>query len=318
MKKLALLLGALSLVSSVAYAKEVVPAVEEVVVVEEAAPVAAAPALRVTSVGQFIEVDNNSGSSNIGEDVFFGNTVGLAYGDDWTFGLMASKIWDVDTEGVHSKNHRIELDAWRHFDNFSVGARWRQESGKDRYLARVKYNYGMFSGWVDAGYESQNSHTDLEEISGNSYDDNWYSEGMPLAVTVGPVTVGYYYEYLKYVGNENITEDDFHKSDLRHQLRAMFPIYNGEKLTLSGEYRYQFAQDVDQYSTWRDYEIEEDWQEKTAHVAILNASYAVTDALTVSGYYRYDFNEYEAHGNISKDKADNYYGEFSVGWNYAF
>ena len=52
MKKLALLLGALSLVSSVAYAKEVVPAVEEVVVVEEAAPVAAAPALRVTSFGQ--------------------------------------------------------------------------------------------------------------------------------------------------------------------------------------------------------------------------------------------------------------------------
>ena len=59
MKKLALLLGALSLVSSVAYAKEVVPAVEEVVVVEEAAPVAA-PALRVTNFGQFIEVDNNA------------------------------------------------------------------------------------------------------------------------------------------------------------------------------------------------------------------------------------------------------------------
>ncbi len=70
MKKLALLLGALSLVSSVAYAKEVVPAVEEVVVVEEAAPVAAAPALRVTSIGQYVEVDNNSGSSDIGETVF--------------------------------------------------------------------------------------------------------------------------------------------------------------------------------------------------------------------------------------------------------
>ena len=60
MKKLALLLGALSLVSSVAYAKEVVPAVEEVVVVEEAAPVAAAPALRVTYFGQSIEIDNYS------------------------------------------------------------------------------------------------------------------------------------------------------------------------------------------------------------------------------------------------------------------
>ena len=312
MKKLALLLGALSLVSSVAYAKEVVPAVEEVVVVEEAAPVAAAPALRVTSVGQFIEVDNNSGSSNIGEDVFFGNTVGLAYGDDWTFGLMASKIWDVDTDGVHSKNHRIELDAWRHFDNFSVGARWRQESGKDRYLARAKYNYGMFSGWVDAGYEAQN-----EGDAGHTWDDNWYSEGMPVAVTVGPVTVGYYYEYLNYVGADNASENKV-ETDLRHQVRAMFPIYNGEKLTLSGEYRYQFAQDVEQYDKYYGAKVEEKWQEKTAHIAILNASYAVTDALTVSGYYRYDFNEYDAHGKGVEDKADNYYGEFSIGWNYAF
>ena len=66
MKKLALLLGALSLVSSVAYAKEVVPAVEEVVVVEEAAPVAVAPALTVTYFGQGLEVDNTSGSNSEG------------------------------------------------------------------------------------------------------------------------------------------------------------------------------------------------------------------------------------------------------------
>ena len=318
MKKLALLLGALSLVSSVAYAKEVVPAVEEVVVVEEAAPVAAAPALRVTNVGQFIEIDNASGHNtskgmaDIGEDVFFGTNVGLAYGDDWTFGLMASKIWNVDTDGVHSKNHRLELDAWRNFENFSVGARWRQESEKDRYLARFKYNYGMFSGWVDAGYESQN-----DGAAGYTWDDNWYSEGMPVAVTVGPVTVGYYYEYLNYVGADNASENAV-ETDLRHQVRAMFPIYSGEKLTLSGEYRYQFAQDVEQYDKFYEYKVEENWQEKTAHVAILNASYAVTDALTVSGYYRYDFNEYEAHGHGVQDKADDYYGEFSIGWNYAF
>lgn len=312
MKKLALLLGALSLVSSVAYAKEVVPAVEEVVVVEEAAPVAAAPALRVTSVGQFIEVDNTSGSSNIGEDVFFGNNVGLAYGDNWTFNLMASKIWDVDTDGVHSKNHRIDLDAWRNFENFSVGARWRQQTDKDRYYLRGKYSYGMFSGWADVTYEAQN-----DGPKGNTWDDNWYSEGMPIAVTVGPVTLGYYYEYYNYLGADNASENAV-ETDLRHQVRAMFPIYNGEKLTLSGEYRYQFAQDVEQYDKLYGHKVEENWQEKTAHIAILNASYAVTDALSISGYYRYDFNEYEGNGKGVKDKADNYYGEFSIGWNYAF
>lgn len=98
----------------------------------------------------------------------------------------------------------------------------------------------------------------------------------------------------------------------------MFPIYNGEKLTLSGEYRYQFAQDVEQYDKFYGHKVEENWQEKTAHIAILNASYAVTDALSISGYYRYDFNEYEGNGKGVKDKADNYYGEFSIGWNYAF
>ncbi len=306
MKKLVLLLGALSLVSSVAYAKEVVPAVEEVTVVEEA-PVAA-PMLRVTNVGQFIEVDNKSGSSDIGEDVFFGTNVGLAYGDDWTFGLMASKIWDMDTDGIHSKNHRIELDAWRHFDNFSVGARWRQESGKDRYLARVKYDYGMFSGWVDAGYEAQNE---------GDMDDNWYSEGMPVAVTVGPVTLGYYYEYYNYVGADNISEN-YEETNLAHQLRAMFPIYSGEKLTLSGEYRYQFAQDIDQYDKLNGKAVDEKWQELNRHIAILNASYALTDSLSVSGYYRYDWNKYEGNGHGVQDKDDNYYGEFSIGWNYTF
>ena len=311
MKKLVLLLGALSLVSSVAYAKEVVPAVEEVTVVEEA-PVAA-PMLRVTNVGQFIEVDNKSGSSDIGEDVFFGTNVGLAYGDDWTFGLMASKIWDMDTDGIHSKNHRIELDAWRHFDNFSVGARWRQESGKDRYLARVKYNYGMFSGWVDAGYESQN-----EGTAGHTWDDNWYSEGMPVAVTVGPVTLGYYYEYFNYLGENNASEN-YQETNLAHQLRAMFPIYSGEKLTLSGEYRYQFAQDIDQYDkNEKGVKAGENWQELNRHIAILNASYALTDSLSVSGYYRYDWNKYEGNGHGVQDKDDNYYGEFSIGWNYTF
>ena len=298
MKKLALLLGALSLVSSVAYAKEVVPAVEEVVVVEEAAPVAAAPALTVTNVGQYIEIDNTSGrdGADIGEAVHFANVVGLAY-DDWTFGLMARKAWSMDTDdGIHSNGHRIDLDVWKNFENFSVGARWRQEANKDRWLLRTKYSYGMFSGWVDAGYEFNN--TDAE--------DNIYSEGMPVAVTVGPVTLGYYYEYFGY---DDMNADKV-EEEIRHQVRAMFPLYTGEKLSLSAEYRYQFA---------NDFEVKEDapYKENNRHIGIINANYAVTDALSVYGYYEYDWNKYDGQNGYKVDH-DDYYGEFCIGWNYAF
>ena len=311
MKKLALLLGALSLVSSVAYAKEVVPAVEEVVVVEEAAPVAAAPALRVTHFGQSIEVDNHTkdDSLDIG-NVMLGNSVGLAY-DDWTFGLFARKGWDMDTDnGIHSAGHRMELDFWKNYENFSVGAIWRGEKDFDRYLARVKYNYGMFSGDLMAGYKFMN----------NDANDCFYAEGMPVAVTVGPVTVGYYFEYSKYNGtSDNVwydTEDVEHwdkKEEALHQVRVFFPIYSGEKLSLNGQYRYQFAHDQEFTND------KQGWQENNRHIAVLGASYAVTENLTVDGYYQYEWNKYEAHdGENNKDRKDDYYGEFYVGYTYKF
>ena len=303
MKKVVLLLGALSLVSSVAYAKEVVPAVEEVVVVEEA-PVAAAPALTVTNVGQYIEIDNTSGKKDIGEEVHFGNVVGLAY-EDWTFGLMARKTWSMDTdEGIHSNGHRIELDFWKNYENFSVGAIWRGEKDSDRYLARVKYNYGMLSGDLAAGYKFMN----------NDANDFFYAEGMPVAVNVGPVKVGYYFEYSKFNGTSDKTMNADGEWDQKdgslHQVRVSAPIYTGEKLSLGAEYRYQFAED-------REYVKNQEWQENNRHIAILNADYALTDNLSVAGYYEYDFNKYEVH-NGKEDKKDNYYGEFCVGWNYTF
>ena len=316
MKKLALLLGALSLVSSVAYAKEVVPAVEEVVVVEEAAPVAAAPMLRVTNVGQYIEIDNYSRhSSEYGDvttdkldigNVMLGHQVGLAYGDDWTFNLMARKGWNTDTDdGIHSEGHRIDIDAWRNFDNFSVGARWRQEANMDRWLGRVKYNYGMFSGWVDAGYQFNNA-------AGKN--DNIYSEGMPVAVTVGPVTAGYYYEYKDWNGTHHGDQTE----ELTHQVRLMAPLYTGEKLSLGAEYRYQFLQDKEFENRLDGSKVA--WQENNRHIAILNANYALTENLSVYGYYQYEFNKYEVQDGTpaDRDEGDDYYGEFCIGWNYAF
>ena len=92
MKKLTLLLGALAIISGAAYAKE------------------ETPTLAVTYVGQSIEVDNTSRGENIGEEVHFGNAIGLEY-KDWSFDIFARKTWSMDTEeGIHSAANRIDLD----------------------------------------------------------------------------------------------------------------------------------------------------------------------------------------------------------------
>lgn len=301
MKKLALLLGALSLVSSVAYAKEVVPAVEEVVVVEEVKPVEAAPALRVTSIGQYVEIDNTSGNEDIGEEVYFGNTIDFAYGEDWTFQVLAHKTWSMDTDdGIHGANHRLEIGGWRHFDNFSVGMKWRGQENYDRLYGRVKYNYGMFDGWVDVAYQANNNHNGP---------DQWYSEAEPVALTVGPLRFAYYYETYYNTGSVAAGEEEY---NLAHQLRVAAPIYKGEKLSLGLEYRWQFAYD-EEYK-----DPNPGWYEDTKHIGIVKAAYAVTDNLTVDGYYRYDFIDHEGKDGKKDTDSDRYYGEFYAGWTYTF
>ena len=322
MKKLALLLGALSLVSSVAYAKEVVPAVEEVVVVEEAAPVAAAPALTVTYVGQGIEIDNTSGSENIGEGVHFGNSVGLAYGD-WTFDLFARKTWSMDTDdGIHSEGHRLQLDAWKNYENFALGFRYRGDSEVDSYYLRGKYNYGMFSGFADVAYRSKNGVDDLGRHGGTS--DAVYIETMPVAVQVGPVKVGYWFEADDIALNDHPGQREHW---WRHQLRIGAPIYTGEKLSLGLEYRWQFDTDAEYSNLENGDKVKYRVENSNTHVLYLSGSYAVTENLSISGYYQYDLKDFDAENckdSEYRTSADHdidssrYYGEFGLGWTYTF
>ena len=295
MKKLALLLGALSLVSSVAYAKEVVPAVEEVVVVEETAPVAA-PALRVTSFGQSIEVDNNAGSDNgdIG-NVMLGHKVGLAYGDDWTFSVFARKGWEMDTDdGAHSDGHRIELDAWRAFDNYSLGLRWRQEASKDRYYLRGKYSYGMLSGSADVWYEAVNADKDGQQ-------DNYEMELIPVKLTYGPFGIGYFFDYKKGVGDIDDKKDLDDATE--HQIRLYANFDLTEKLSTYAEYRVTLGREENGEDVFDagDYQKIE-----------VGAAYALTENLTLSTYYAYEF------ADTDEDEHYQRYGEFWAGWNYSF
>ena len=302
MKKLALLLGALSLVSSVAYAKEVVPAVEEVVVVEEAAPVVAAPALRVTNFGQFIEVDNTAGGEDIGEGVWFGNKLGLAYGDDWAFGITAAKIWSMDTDaGIHSADHRLEMDAWRHFDNYSLGLRYRGQSEFDRYYLRGTYNYGMLSGSADVWYHAANKTVNGEQ-------DNYEMELIPVKLTYGPFGIGYFFNYKEGVGNTEKADFDHY---MEHQIRAYANFALTDKLSTYAEYRITLDTEKEKNTKYDLYDAGD------YHKIEVGAAYALTESLSVNGYYAYEFGDITDEAKKAGEK-DKRYGEFCIGWNYAF
>ncbi len=315
MKKTLLLLGALSLISSAAYAKEVLPAVEEQpIVVEEV--VKAQPMLRVTDVGQYLEIDNTSGGEDIGQEVHFANYVGLAYGDDWTFGFMARKAWSMDTDdGIHSGDHRLDLDVWKHFnDNFSLGFRFRNQDDFDRYYLRTKYSYGMLSGWIDVAYQSNNGNDEVD------HEDAWYGEAIPLQINYGPAYLGYYIEAdtwgVDTVKNLNVEKAGF-EHWYRQQLRLGTNLYNGEKLTVGVEYRWQFDTDVE-YDTKYMAQGETYAKDDERHIVVLSADYNVTENFSVGGYYQYEWRSYDRSGDHVEDKADNYYGEFQIGWNYKF
>lgn len=323
MKKLALLLAALS-VASVSYAKEVMPeaapVVEEAPVVEqEVVEVKAAPVLRVTSVGQQLVVENksnanDSGFADVGEAVHLKNMVGLALGDSWTFDLMARKTWSASVDdnevdangnptgsGMHSEAHRIDLQATRHFENFSLGLRWRGEKDQDAIFLPVTYNFGMVSGWFDPAYYFVNGEDKDAE-------DFFYLEAEPVVLSYGPVQLAYYFEGYKYAGDGCVVEDK--KSEYTHQARLRGTLYQNDAFKVGAEYRYQFAQDVEMLNGNKDVE-------NNRHIAVLSAAYNVTENLVIDTYYQYEFNKYELN-DTTDPVSDDYYGEFGLGWTYNF
>ncbi|WP_027128755.1 hypothetical protein [Fusobacterium perfoetens] len=278
-----LLLAAVGMVSAVAYA---------------------APELTVTSVGQDFVVENTSGNENIGENVYIANKVNLAY-DDWSFNLLARKGWSVSTEdwknskgetvsdGFNSSNHRLEIVASKKIGDYSAGLKWRAQKDYDRFQIPVSYKFGMFTGNIAPGYQFNNT---------TGGQDAFFMDGEPLQITYGPVQLAYWLEYTKYTG-------DASAHDYRNQIRVRGTIYTTENLKVGAEYRYQFLQDVKTPEG-------KDGVENNRHIVIANAAYTLTENLTLSGYYQYEFNKYDEHEVAPK--ADDYYGELGFGWTYKF
>ena len=316
MKKLMFLLGSLLLIGVTTSAKEIVTPVEvteEVIVVAE--PMAEVvvedniPLLVPTSFGLWYENDNTAGpaDSDLGLN-YLGMNLGLKSGSgNWTYGIQAYKAWTLNDKAEvvdGQSDDRFQLDAWRHFNRneafkYSLGTRARLNKKYDRYYLRGKYSYGMFSGWADWFYTSNNEKS-------NSRDSHTL-EIMPLNVKLGPVKFGYFLARNKGVGtilgNEKMPES------YEQQLRFYFPIFSYEKISVSGEYRLGLARDS-KHDKKSEYKFGERNRIKVA------ADYAYSENITLSSYYLYDITKYKKVDNVKK--TNNNYGEFGFEWTYKF
>lgn len=321
MKNKFMLLSALVALGATSFAKEVV--VEPVVVEEaaevqvvETAPVVETKSIYVDnnvftkiSVGQSLEIDNTSGDENIGEAVLFMNEVKLGT-ENWDFRMAAGTDFSSDSDDYYNDGTaRIELEAIRNFDNYFAGFRWRAEDDYNRFYFKTGYEYGMFSGWMDAQYWSFDTTKSPDE------QDKIEIEIMPANVKLGPVTVGYYLDYINYVGDGQGNGVNKLEESYDHQLRAYVPVFSNEKWAFDLEYRLGLSNDKE-YNRTTAHKTYDDFN---YNALILNARYAVNESLDIYGYYRYDIKDYEEHdGKVADLDSDKYYGEFLIGWEYSF
>ncbi|MFK4784393.1 hypothetical protein [Fusobacterium sp. MFO224] len=358
MKKLTLLFVAL-VAASATYAKEVMPVAENVEV---------APKLKVESMGTFInyynldvdvsaksatimlarQVNSYSNELSIDDDlnrIEYGITTNLSYGDDWTFDILASDNYIKGVGGIvndmsrgytdlgdrfSSYSSKLKVGAWRHYDNFSIGAQWAHGNNlddfelfstligdawkQDIFSLRGKYHYpvmdGTLLGWADLKYGFVN-----DTMIDLAADDNfkYYEiEGMPVAYKYGPVTFGYYIKHREF--------DDFYDAEFtEQQLRLSADLYSNEKLSIYGEYRYGLKMDID--GQIEGHSLSEAFDTKVLSSGdrqqfILGAKYSLTENLMLDANISYQILEYNVGGEAIDDMnidVDNKFKETQLG-----
>ena len=281
MKRIPLLLAALGLVSAAAYAE--------------------APALRVTSVGQEVEIEHTNGTD--GTTAWLYNNVGLSY-EDWTFGLKGSKQWKYSdkNDNIKANDSRLDLEAWKKInDDLKLGVKYRGHDDHARYMVMYNYTHGMFLSNGDFWYQ-------VNENGNDALRAEWF----PIGVKIGPVTLKYLADYSKTVGT---IEKDKQKSSLEHQLRAYAPLYKGERFSVNTEIRHTLHVEKDMDNN-AGYEVYDDFGRTRVY---LKTSYAMTENLNVYANYAYQIGKYDARdGYPKRDNDKEYYQNFTFGWTYTF
>ena len=299
MKRLALLLAAMGIVSAAAFAE--------------------APVLKVTSVGQEIEIENSDGKQDI-DSIFFANSVGLSYGD-WSFGVIGGKFWSYDgDDGLDSSDSRLQIDVWKKVtDDLKLGYRYRGQKEFDRHYARWDYSNGWFWSSGDVWYESNNGKAGAT--------DNINSEFFPVGVKFGDLKLGYFINYKNNVGDISVAKNadgevtgGAQKDYIEHQLRAYYPLYAGEKFSLNFEGRFVLASD-DNYKELNGEATPYRHLEAGTMRLYLKPSYKVSESLTVYGYYGYEFKDWKYEDGDKRSEhhdANDNYQDIGLGWTYSF
>ncbi|MGL4404030.1 MAG: hypothetical protein ACRCTS_09985 [Fusobacteriaceae bacterium] len=317
MKKLALLLAAMTAVSAVASAKEVVAA--PVVAVEAVCPETVLTAeqemaiynkvkknykgFRATNFGMELEVESYSQDSN--DDVYGSVFAGFAYRDDITLGITAMGISaydDTSDREFASTDARGQFDLWKKLNpmggyNHSVGFRLRTQSSYDRYYARYKYSTGPVSGWADARYTRSSA-----EIG-----DTWSVEAVPVRLNYNGFGLGYYV----YAEKANLTDAE----NFKHQVRLYTPSYNfTDKFSVNAEYRMYLGEETKDADGNTAYGTAKDIDTAKGHVLYLNWSYDYSEVLNLYAYTGYEFAEW----NYEDGKDNRSYSDIGAGFNYKF
>lgn len=285
MKRLALLLAAMGIISVGATAAE----------------------LKVTNVGQELEIENTSGAENIGEATYLTTSVGLSYGD-WTFGIAGTKFWHADTSSIKSYDGRLQLDAWKKInDDLKLGLRYRGYDSEDRYYVRWDYSKEWFWSSGDVWYTADNEgdardHIDLEVF--------------PLGVKYGIFKAGWFVNYVEYVGsNVEGTKENY----LENQIRAYMNLYKDEKLSVDTEVRVTLNSDADYTGGKKTAKADDTlYKDFGRNRVYLGASYNINESLNVYAKYGYEFRDLELVKTGKDTDSNSYFGDFIVGWNYKF
>ena len=289
MKRLALLLVTMGIVSGGAMAET--------------------PKLEVTNFGQEIEVENSDSGLGDIDSIYFANTVGLKYGT-WSFGVQGGKFWSWDSEkGFNSENARLQIDVWKQMtENLKLGYRLRAQEQYDRHYVRWSYMDGMFWSTGDVWYEATNKN--------GAGSPDWYkTEIYPIGIKYEDLKIGYFLNYNRVAGN---VHDGEQKDYIEHQIRAYYPLYKGEKFTLNFEARVTLNADSNYKGDDVGYRHYDNFGRTRLY---LRPSYKVSDALTIYGYYGYEFKDYKyENGQTRADyhKESDNYQDIGIGWNYKF
>ncbi|MCI7188683.1 MAG: hypothetical protein MR995_11165 [Fusobacterium mortiferum] len=268
----------------------------------------AAAELKVTNVGQELEIENTSGGSNIGEATYLTTSVGLSYGD-WTFGIAGTKFWNADTDSIDSYDGRLQLDAWKKITpDLSLGLRYRGYSDHDRYYVRWNYSKDWFWSSGDVWYTSYNGN--------EAKPDSINLEVYPLGFKYGVFKAGWFVNYVDYVGSDvEGTKENY----LENQIRAYMNLYKDEKLSIDTEVRVTLNSDAD-YTGGKKAAKADDtlYKDFGRNRVYLGASYNVSEALNVYAKYGYEFRDLELVQTGKDTDSNSYFGDFIVGWNYKF